>query len=413
MPYTINPKQIISLCAKSLQYYDNRLVDHGLRVSYITDKMLDILNDESIDRKAMFLLSLFHDIGAYKTEEIDNMIEFETRYVKPHSIYGYLFLKYLSPLKDLSEVLLYHHTPYKSLLNVDETIAKYAQIIFTADRADIALASNIPVCDIVSTMQNTDYFDEKYLNALDKAINENNIFSENWHETAVTWFDNEIDFLHICEKEARLYLKMIIQTIEFKSNVTMIHSINTMTISVFLAQKLGLSQKEIDMIYYGALVHDIGKIAIDSEILEFTGIYNDFQMSQMQKHVNFTEEILRDTFNENIVKIAVSHHEKLNGSGYPFHTLEKDLSLSEKIVVVSDITSALVGARKYKESYSWSRSIEILYSMCDENLIDRKIVDVISENTDVLEEKIERISTPILKTYIDMQMENQKLLNEF
>ncbi len=413
MPYVINPQQIISLCAKSLQYYDKRLVDHGLRVAYITDKMLDILDDDSIDRKTMFLLSLFHDIGAYKTEEIDNMIEFETKNVAPHSIYGYLFLKYLSPLKEFSKVLLYHHTPYKELINVSEIIAKYAQIIFTADRTDIALATGVQKANIVSKMRATNCCDEKYLLALDTAINESNIFCESWHKLAISWFNDEIDFLHISEDEAKKYLQMIIQSIEFKSNVTMIHSINTTTISVFIAQKLGLSDNEIKKIYYGSLVHDIGKIAIDSEILEYNGIFDEYQMSEMKKHVSFTEEILKDTFSSDIIKIAVSHHEKLNGSGYPLHIEDKDLTLSQKIVVVSDITSALVGARKYKESYTWKKCIEILYSMCDENLIDKKIVDVISENTAVLEEKIEKISTPILKTYIDMQLENQKLLKEF
>ncbi len=409
MPYKVNPKQIISLCAKSLQYYDSRLVDHGLRVAYIADKLLDELTDKSnIDRKNLFLLSLFHDVGAYKTEEIDNMVEFETENVEAHSVYGYLFLKYLSPLSDFSEVLLYHHTDYKELKNVDPITAKYAQIIYTADRVDIAIATGTTIDKLAQKLRRVNHFDEKYIVALETAIGS---FDENWQDNVSSWFYEEIDFLHITENEAKEYLKMIIQTIEFKSNVTMMHSINTTAICMFLSEKLNMSDFEKQNLYYGSLVHDIGKIAINKEVLEFNGRYTGEQMNEMKRHVNFTETILGDIFEEDIIKIATGHHEKLDGSGYPYSIAEKDLTLSQKIVVVADITSALIGKRTYKESYSWDKSIEILYAMAKDNLIDIQIVDIIAQNTEEISKVVEKNSRQVIEIYESMQTEYNNLID--
>ena len=109
----IHQSQIISVINKMLHFVDPRLVDHGERVAYIALEMLKHAKKElPLERTKLFILSVLHDIGAYKTEEIDEMLSFESKGVWSHAIYGYLFLKYLSPLGDESEAILYHHLDY-------------------------------------------------------------------------------------------------------------------------------------------------------------------------------------------------------------------------------------------------------------------------------------------------------------
>lgn len=83
---------VIQVFLNTLKEIDSRLVEHGERVAYIIYKMLTDSNKfpESEINK-VFILALFHDIGAYKTEEIDNLFNFETKKFDDHSIYGYLF----------------------------------------------------------------------------------------------------------------------------------------------------------------------------------------------------------------------------------------------------------------------------------------------------------------------------------
>ncbi len=85
---------------------DPRLVDHGKRVAYLVSRMLDIDGTfTEKEKQDICFLALLHDVGAYKTEEINEMAKFETQDIWEHSIYGYLFLYHFSPLKDWAQAI--------------------------------------------------------------------------------------------------------------------------------------------------------------------------------------------------------------------------------------------------------------------------------------------------------------------
>ena len=86
-------------------------MNHGERVGYMLYQMLrDSERYSEKEALEIFNLGVFHDIGAYKTDEIDKMVKFEADNVWEHSIYGYLFLKYLSPLKERAEAIPVSYT---------------------------------------------------------------------------------------------------------------------------------------------------------------------------------------------------------------------------------------------------------------------------------------------------------------
>lgn len=97
----LNLSQVLSILLRALDHIDERLVDHGHRVAYLVYKMMQA--DGAFCRQDMqeiCIIASLHDIGAYKTEEIDQMMRFESEDVFDHAIYGYLFLKHMShPLK--------------------------------------------------------------------------------------------------------------------------------------------------------------------------------------------------------------------------------------------------------------------------------------------------------------------------
>ena len=125
----------------------------------------------------------------------------------------------------------------------------------------------------------------------------------------------------------------------------------TTSISYELAKRMGLKGRALSDIYFGSLLHDLGKIGIPVEILEFPGKLSPQAMRIMRTHVELTGLILGPDVEEKIRKIAMRHHEKLDGSGYPLGLTAMDLSLEERIVAVADIVSALAGTRSYKEAF--------------------------------------------------------------
>ena len=114
----------------------------------------------------MCIMSILHDIGAYKTEEISNMVQFETGDVWEHSVYGYLFIKNLSPMPEYAPVILLHHLEYPRLKGVDcsDETKKKAQILSLADRADVyrQMGQQQPVEEYLKRYVGTKFSKEVY-----------------------------------------------------------------------------------------------------------------------------------------------------------------------------------------------------------------------------------------------------------
>ena len=134
----IRKENIVHILRQTLSMVDPRLISHGERVSYIVLKMLQYEGKHSppeILNRCM--LAVVHDIGAYKTEEIDRMVEFETESVWDHSIYGYLFVKNLTPRAGYADALLFHHLPWKDFDKVTCKNRSLASMLHLADRIDL------------------------------------------------------------------------------------------------------------------------------------------------------------------------------------------------------------------------------------------------------------------------------------
>ena len=139
----VNNEGFIEIISNCLNYVDSRLIDHGLRVANMTYRMLEAQNShEQKYLQDVFMLAMLHDIGAYKTEKIDQMFIFETKNIWQHAIYGYLFIKNSSPLDKLAPAILYHHLDYQKMIYIDDEIKNISQIINLCDRIDVFLQTS-------------------------------------------------------------------------------------------------------------------------------------------------------------------------------------------------------------------------------------------------------------------------------
>lgn len=405
----INNKQILDVIRKTLSYVDTRLIDHGERVAFIA---LNIVKDNDIlpplDLESLYILSVLHDIGAYKTEEINNMLQFETFDVDNHSMYGYLFLKYLSPLKDIAKAVLYHHTDYAILKDKNDIICLYSQIIFLADRIDI-LSQTTAVVDANFLKEQSYHFHPALINLFlknDKKFKIVEQLNNGSYKLFIEKFNNTII---ISNNDIWQYLNMLVFSIDFRSQYTVNHTIQTSTISIEIARLLDMSEFEVDQIYAGAILHDLGKMAIPYTILEKADKLTAAEMEIMRLHVTYTEEIISGVVNEAICKIASRHHEKLNGCGYPNGLSKKDLSIAEQIVAIADILSALSQPRSYKIAFDKAKVMSILGDMENKGEIDSALLNLICKNYDYLLAKAHENSAPILKIYHNIFLEFDKL----
>lgn len=137
----------IDILRRSLVYQDARLTHHGDRVAYILWKLLlDNPYYTRPEKQTVFLLGLFHDIGACREAEIDAMLSFDAKDFVEHSILGYLLLKTFSPLAEYADCILYHHNFNAQYYSVPlgKKHRDIAKLLSLADRIDIFLLQNRP-----------------------------------------------------------------------------------------------------------------------------------------------------------------------------------------------------------------------------------------------------------------------------
>ena len=364
-----------------------------------------------LDMDKLLILSLLHDVGAYKTEEIDKLVSFESNCVWSHSIYGYLFLKYMSPMGEASEAILYHHLNYSDYVKADSKYLDYAGLICLADRIDILNQMNSSACDLNQILKNSGTrFDPKYVKLFFDSHPERIIaaLNDGSYQKRIAQIISGFSFTF---DEAFEYLKMMVFSVDFRSEYTVTHTINTVAISMELGRRFGLSEEELQRLYLGSLLHDVEKVAINPEILEFQGRLTPEKMEIMKRHVVYSKEIISGVVDEEIVKIAVRHHEKLDGSGYPDGLKENELTLSQQIVAVADIISALTSKRSYKEAFPKDKALTILNQMLNTGKLSPLVCDEMINNYDAIMSITDDSRNPIIRIYDVMHTEFIKNMN--
>jgi two-component system response regulator RpfG len=142
---------------------------------------------------------------------------------------------------------------------------------------------------------------------------------------------------------------------EYRDTETGNHVLRMAKYSRLIAQGLGLDEEHCHLIEMAAPMHDIGKIGIPDHILLKPGKLTADEFAIMQKHPAIGFEILQDSSSKFIrlgAIIALSHHEKFDGSGYPQGLKGKDIPLEARIVAIADVFDALTSIRPYKKAWT-------------------------------------------------------------
>ncbi|MFH1369049.1 MAG: HD domain-containing phosphohydrolase [Elusimicrobiota bacterium] len=168
----------------------------------------------------------------------------------------------------------------------------------------------------------------------------------------------------------------LVKSIETRDFYTAGHSKRVSEISAKIAKKLGLSKEEIGILRKSSLLHDIGKIGISDQILNKSGKLTEQEFASVKEHPVKGEEICKNLrLQQDVLTIIRSHHEKLDGSGYPDGLRGKDIGKLVRIVTVADIYDALTTKRPYRTDKSDDEAIEILLQEAEDNKLDITIVE--------------------------------------
>jgi putative nucleotidyltransferase with HDIG domain len=184
----------------------------------------------------------------------------------------------------------------------------------------------------------------------------------------------------VAEEEAFLgsHIRALLVALADKDGSTEEHTRRVALRSVQVGEELGLAPERLRDLALGGLLHDIGKLRIPDDILKKPGPLTDREFEVVKRHVDYGAALLRELggFPRIVHGLVRSHHERLDGSGYPSSARGEETPLDIRILAVCDVYDALRTTRVYREAWSHEKAMALLKEGSGE-LFDPRCVDAL------------------------------------
>jgi putative two-component system response regulator len=179
---------------------------------------------------------------------------------------------------------------------------------------------------------------------------------------------------------------------EIKDNETGMHIIRMSHYTRILAEALNISDEWTELVFNAAPMHDVGKIGIPEKILLKNDKLDDEEWAIMKKHPQYGVDIIGDHHSELIHMskiIALRHHEKWDGSGYPDGLKGDEIPLEARIVAIADVFDALTSIRPYKTAWKLESTLEYINVQSGQHF-DPKLVEILNNKVNEFAEIMEQ-----------------------
>lgn len=169
---------------------------------------------------------------------------------------------------------------------------------------------------------------------------------------------------------------VLLQILDCKDRETLEHSIRVSRISIAIGEKMELDEKRMKQLYWGTLLHDVGKLVVEKEILNKTEKLSVQEWETLKGHASKGYELLSDSRQEEAVKeIVLLHHERFDGNGYPYKMKGLEIPLFARICAVADAYDAMTSQRCYKSAKD-AQAAKAELKKCSGGQFDPEIVNV-------------------------------------
>lgn len=369
------------------------LTSHQKRTAYIAWNIGKEIGLDVDRMEKLLFAGLLHDIGSLSLKEKLDILTFdEDSSYNRHAELGYLLFKDFKAFSDEATFIRYHHVPWeygKGQRKDGQKIPIESHILHLADRISVAIDYNneilAQVKNITERIKNRS--GEIFMPELVKAFIKLSSKEYIWLDVTSPYLDLELSKIHnsgfvlLNVGSIRKVTQVFSNIIDFRSRFTSTHSSGVAACAVELAKLSGFSGKECNFMEIAGYLHDLGKLAVPKEILEKPGKLTTEEFNIVKSHTYHTYRILSHIPSfEMINQWASFHHERLDGSGYPFHIDKFNFSLGSRIMAVSDVFTALTEDRPYRRRLTPDRAFHIIEQMAQNNILDTHIVFFLKKN---------------------------------
>ena len=404
--YTCNT--VLKFLRKVLNEINKSYIDSGMRTAFLMKRYIEKYKTDTECGPQHVLLCMLKDIGLFY---MDGEVPSDNPALAAAS--SYTFLEHCSPLGIAARPLLFYKAKYiETQSNLDYDLGLLMTIL---NQVSLYIYQRYKIEDI-ETVLKTDrkrvLLKPEHVKRVIKLLNdEPDIIEKLNSESNLYVYETSryISSQNYSDDILEEYIDTTSFAFEFHNHETLAHTVTTAQIAYDLALKCRLTKETAEIIKIAGKVHDIGKIRVPREILCYPGRLEGDMLREMQMHATYTKEIIEGSFSYKIVEIAARHHEKLDGSGYPNHLTDSELSSADKVLAVADICSALYCKRSYKEAFDDETIKEILLSDARAGKLDKRIVDHLVDSFDEIMENAKKEETIVLQKYNNMKEEYEAL----
>ena len=372
-------------------------VQHSKRVGFMAMECARLAGKSRSEQQTLYQLGLLHDCGVSSSRVHKKLVdELDWSESHRHCETGAARVEKFAPLASFATPILYHHTRWEELrtMALDDQVKEQANLIFLLDRVDALvamegaanrLAVRDSICEKISHYRRS-YFAEELVDLFLAAAAREAFWITQQPQHLRSYLEQH------CSSPTPLKLDMeqltqmagiFAEVVDAKSPYTAEHSIGVTRLAGHLARRLGLPESTVTQIEVAGLLHDLGKLQVPDRILEHQGGLAGENLAIMRHHSYVTLMILsRITGLERIGRWAANHHEKLDGSGYPFKLRDDELDIESRIIMVADIFQALAQNRPYRRPMLTDQIVTLLAEQAGAGHVDPEVVAIVLKEPD-------------------------------
>jgi HD-GYP domain-containing protein (c-di-GMP phosphodiesterase class II) len=385
---------LVSCLSEAMDFVDPAVVSHHKQVASIACGIGREMGLPPAKQREILLAGALHDIGAFSLKERKDILAFEIENPHPHAEKGYALLRTFTPLAGIAPIVRFHHLPWNQGGGGEfqgQHVPLESHIIHLADRVAVLIHKNsevlsqvsgicrkvreetgrmfIPrVVDAFNNLASKEYF---WLDIVSPSP-QTGLLQKFEHETAGLTLEDLVGF-------SRLFSRII----DFKSPFTATHSGGVAAVAETLSRLLGFAEDECRLMRVAGYLHDLGKLAVPAEILGKPYRLTEKEFNVIRHHTFYTYRILETIPALHVLNTWASfHHERLDGSGYPFHLTSKDIPQGSRIMAVADVFTAITENRPYRAGMTRKNAVRVLDRMVRNSVIGKEIVAVLKANYD-------------------------------
>ena len=434
----VSVKEILLKFLSSILDLSRNNNHHHKQTAFISLKIAELMGLSPERRNNLFIASLIHDAGLlWGEEELTALLEPSNPTPWRHCLLAYLLLKN-SPLitrliPDVPRMILYHHTKFEKLTKPEKSRLLLPIIEFTREEVplesliiNIASAISMMINDQIPILHQAEEIKERIKELKDSlfpsdivdAFLEASSKEAFWLTLTSPFLEEDIEAIYplpeyIMSKEEMVSLfQLICRFVDYKCALFATHSAAVSAMAEALAKLAQLSPDAVERLKIAGYIHDLGKLSLPLSIIVKKDKLTKEEFALVKVHPFTIYSLLSRTKGlEGLRELAGFHHERLDGSGYPFGLKGEALPFEARLLAVVDVFSALREKRPYRPALEFYDAVKILEDEAKVGKLDGEIValliknlsdiDGIFLNTHFLEMKEYRRISSIMASFFD------------